>query len=217
MIRLGDKEIKDLYLGDKPVTALCLGDEQIWPEEEEYNIHIKGKFEPGTPERKMYMYINGKKITLDEEFDYKSDDVLLYGVNSSNADFFPEAYGFLLELSFLTDTSELTLMKSMFQDCSKLTTLNLGNKFDTSKVTTMSKMFDGCSALATVTGKISNIKVSLDLGDSPLTTESAMVFINGLSGEVTGQTLTLKSTTYNSLTPEQLAVGTAKGWTIASK
>lgn len=53
------------------------------------------------------------------------------------------------DLSFISglDTSEVTDMSYMFDNCLNVTTLNLSN-FDTSKVTTMSYMFRYCSALA---------------------------------------------------------------------
>ncbi len=52
------------------------------------------------------------------------------------------------------DTSNVTNMVGMFYECSSLTSLNLGNNFDTSNVTSMISMFAGCSNLT-----------SLDLGD----------------------------------------------------
>ena len=50
-----------------------------------------------------------------------------------------------IDLSDL-DTSEVTNMSSMFEDCGSLTSLDVSN-FDTSKVTDMSYMFDSCSSL----------------------------------------------------------------------
>ena len=54
----------------------------------------------------------------------------------------------------LFDTSNVTNMEGMFNNCSGLTSLDLGNKFYTSNVTNMQSMFHGCSSLT-----------SLDLGD----------------------------------------------------
>ena len=47
------------------------------------------------------------------------------------------------------DTSNVTSMRYMFEDCSSLTSLNL-NGFDTSNVTDMSLMFDTCSGLTSL-------------------------------------------------------------------
>ena len=113
------------------------------------------------------------------------------------------------------DTSSVTNMLSMFYGCSKLTTLDVSG-FDTSKVTDMGYMFYNCYALTTVTGTITGIKASLDLRYSPLTNASAMVFINGLAEVTTAKTITFKATTYATLTEEQIAVATSKGWTVAS-
>lgn len=44
-----------------------------------------------------------------------------------------------------------------------------------------------------------------------------MVLINGLANVTTAKTITFKTSTYNTLTEEQKAVATSKGWTIASK
>jgi surface protein len=52
------------------------------------------------------------------------------------------------------DTSNVTSMKNMFYQCSKLTSLDLSN-FNTSLVTDMSGMFCNCSSLTTI-GNISN-------------------------------------------------------------
>ena len=54
----------------------------------------------------------------------------------------------------------------------------------------------------------------LNLSDCPLTAASAMVFINGLATVTTTRTLKLSATTYDSLTNEQIAIATSKGWTV---
>lgn len=116
------------------------------------------------------------------------------------------------------NTSSAKGFGGMFNYCYQLTTVKFGDKFDmrcsTGNTTKYYKMFYDCTRLTTVTGKIININENLELNKSPLTPDSAMVFINGLSEEVSGKTLTFSSTTYDSLTPEQIAVGTAKGWSI---
>ena len=47
------------------------------------------------------------------------------------------------------DVSDVTLMRSMFQGCSNLSTLDLSN-WNTSKVKLMNNMFNGCSNLSTI-------------------------------------------------------------------
>lgn len=77
-------------------------------------------------------------------------------------------------------------------------------------------MFWFCSALNTITGPITGISRSINLGDSPLTHDSAMVFMNGLNTVTETKTITFKSTTYETLTEVEIAAATAKGWTVAS-
>ena len=55
------------------------------------------------------------------------------------------------------DTSNVTNMNTMFQSCSKLTSLDLSS-FDTSNVTNMSGMFDNCSSLTSL--DLSNLNTS---------------------------------------------------------
>ena len=140
------------------------------------------------------------------------------------------------------DTSKVTNMSSMFSNCRNLTSLDLSN-FDTSNVMNMQYMFGWCDTLVNlyinfdtsnvtnynyfnsifirdkklenVVGKFEGAKINLSLSDCPLTAQSAMVFINGLATVTEKRTLSLSATTYDSLTPEQIAIATSKGWTVA--
>ena len=89
---------------------------------------------------------------------YISDTKLTLAGNGSgkimaNAD----SYGAFMEFKSLTDiselgllnTSEVTVMRSMFENCSALTSLDL-SEWDTANVTNVSKMFKNCSALTAV-------------------------------------------------------------------
>ena len=140
------------------------------------------------------------------------------------------------------DTSNVTNMASMFLSNWNLTSLDVSN-FDTSNVTSMIYMFYsdseltdlymnfdvrsikdnirnyddiffGCYKLTNVIGKYEGTEYNLDLSFSPLTPDSAMVFINGLATVTEKRTLALSATTYDSLTAEQIAIATAKGWTV---
>lgn len=119
-----------------------------------------------------------------------------------------------VDLRSLT-TSKVVNFNYMFGARSALKEIKFGI-LDFASATDVGHMFHVCNALTTFTGEVRNLKLSLDLGFSPLTVESAMVFINGLAEVETAQTLRLKSTTYEQLTPEQIAVATARGWTIVS-
>ena len=140
------------------------------------------------------------------------------------------------------DTSNVTLFEIMFNGCNNLTSLDISN-FDTSKLIGLSYMFNGCNSLSdlylnfdisnityslgsfpytfsycfslkNVVGKFEGTKYDLYLSDCPLTAASAMVFINGLATVTEKRRLKLSRTTYDSLTNEQIAIATSKGWTV---
>ena len=115
------------------------------------------------------------------------------------------------------NVSNVTDMSWMFGSCSKLTSLNLSG-WDVSRMNyyDMDSTFSSCSALTTVIGPITGISTSISLKDSPLTHDSAMVFMNGLNTVTETKTITFKSTTYGTLTEAEIAAATAKGWTVKS-
>lgn len=140
------------------------------------------------------------------------------------------------------DTLKMTSMSSMFYNCASLENINLSN-FDTSKVTSMSYMFYNCASLKTlnlsgwdfsavtstsafatrcavltdIIGPVSGISANLSFSDSPLTNESAMVIINGLAEVTAKRTLQLSAATYDSLSDQQIALATSKGWTVTRR
>ena len=80
----------------------------------------------------------------------------------------------------------------------------------------MGTVFYYCYALTTITGPITGISANTYLNYSPLTHDSAMVFLNGLNTVTGTKTITFKSTTYGTLTEAEIAAATAKGWTVQS-
>ena len=139
------------------------------------------------------------------------------------------------------DTSKVINMRGMFANCSNLKSLDLTN-FNTSKVINIALMFYGCDMLSdlylnfdvsqsngidspfglchlltNVVGKFEGTKDNLYLSSCPLTAQSAMVFINGLATVTETRRLSLNATTYDSLTPEQIAIATSKGWTVTRR
>lgn len=110
------------------------------------------------------------------------------------------------------DTSNVTDMSNMLNYNRNLIDLYLN--FDISSVESIYFIFDSDDNLTNVVGKFEGTKDDLDLSYSPLTAASAMVFINGLATVTTTRTLSLSATTYDSLTNEQIAIATAKGWTV---
>lgn len=120
------------------------------------------------------------------------------------------------------DTSKATNMGYMFQDCTNLQSIPL---LDCSKVKYMSNMF-GSSDNTTLTeiGGFKNLQISITskfLDKAPnLTTESLMNVINNVydltANGLSGQSLKFGSTNLNKLTAEQVAIATAKGWTLTA-
>lgn len=61
-----------------------------------------------------------------------------------------------------------------------------------------------------------NLKVSIDFSYCPLTHESALSVINGLTEVITPQTITFKNITYSTLTDDDIAIAAIKGWNVVS-
>ena len=111
----------------------------------------------------------------------------------------------------LFDTSKVTYMGYMFYNCSSLTSVP---SFDTSKVTYMGYMFQNCSSLETI--HMINIDANLDISSSTLFTREALLEIIGnLKTVTTTKMLTMGETNLAKLTEEDKAIATNKGWTLA--
>ena len=173
----------------------------------------------------------------------KLEEINLTNVDTSNVTDMSMMFCICSNLTSLDvsnfDTSNVTNMDYMFDLCSNLTSIDLSG-FETTKLTSINDMFRecyklkdlyinfdlkliseyqreiflSCRSLTNVVGKFNNYKYNLDLSFSPLTAQSAMVFINGLATVTETRRLSLNATTYDSLTNEQIAIATAKGWTV---
>lgn len=142
------------------------------------------------------------------------------------------------------DTSNVTNMSCMFAVCKNLIS---APQLDTSKATDMHDMFSGCNNLKSVPqldassitsiqsfagissifsmcyeltdfGGFINLKVDLDMGScKKLTHESAMNIINNLAPVSVSRTLKFAKTTFDTLTPAEIAKATNKGWKIVAE
>lgn len=111
------------------------------------------------------------------------------------------------------DTRNLSDFNMMFCNCDELTTLYAN--IDFSKAYSYLNLFYSDDLLTNIVGRFSNIKQSFFIESSPnLTVDSLMVIINGLATVTEKRTLALSRTTYDSLTKEQIAIATSKGWTV---
>ena len=142
----------------------------------------------------------------------------------------------LSKILHYNDTANCTSLSNTFQNCSTLTKIPLIN---TSNVTQMNSTFYGCTNLkylpALDVGKVNsltslfssantnleeihfiNIKGSFRCSQSTKFTREALVEIIGNLVDVgASRTLTIGSTNLAKLTEDDIAVATAKGWTIA--
>lgn len=153
---------------------------------------------------------------------YKLTSLDLSNWNTQNLTIISGAFQYCSTLAYLNLSGwDVTKVKSfgyLFSNCYELETLNLDG-WDLSNASSFSSMFTSCRKLTNIIGTIKEIKQPIDISAAPLTNDSAMVLINGLSSNSTAYSkkITFSSTTYNTLTDEQKEIATSKGWTIASK
>ena len=103
----------------------------------------------------------------------------------------------------------------LFYQADNLITLKLTN-WDFSNIGTVNYDTFNCKSLVNIIGPIYNIKNNINLYYTPsLSIDSVMVFINGLTDVTEQRTLTLNNTLKKTLTEEQIALATSKGWSIA--
>lgn len=127
------------------------------------------------------------------------------------------------------NTSKVTNMQEMFINCSSLVEIDTKN-WNVSNVTNTYIMFGNCYKLQSLIGNttlenvlmnnisaFNGLKVALTLNRTIFDRASLRALINGLA-DLTGQdaqTLTLSETLIAKLTEEDIAIATAKNWTIA--
>lgn len=122
---------------------------------------IKNAKEVGLIHVKPTIYWTGDSNTIDiggNTYTAEADKVNIDGVEyyklkldkDLNNSFYQFIWGKFTDLIFEDiDTSNVTTMVSMFENCRNLISLNL-RKFNTSKVTSMTRMFYSCNALASL-------------------------------------------------------------------
>ena len=98
----------------------------------------------------------------------------------------------------------------MFQACSSLTSVSLG---DLSSCTDCSTMFNSCSKLKSL--KLNGLKVDFDISASTQFTANDLVILFNSLGTTSSGTITMGSTNLKKLTSAQKAIATNKGWSLA--
>ena len=207
------------------------------PETKEFDFEYEGELTgllmcfQNRPIERLYHFPDTSNVTnMSEMFFCNSDhpsvllSVNLTSFNTSKIttmeDMFRCAYK-LKELDLTSfDVSNVTNMGYMFAvahpkttTLSALTTIKFGI-WDMVNVTKNNGMFNNAVSLTNVTGSIKNMKNSIDIHYSPLTNASAMVFINGLAEVSATRNITFKDSTYDTLSEEQIALATSKGWSV---
>lgn len=131
---------------------------------------------------------------------------------------------------FNSPFNQCTKLKEFIAPCSKTLNNNLLYFFsgcaqleyvDFSLIETMntnswSYAFSGCSSLKHIKFKKLLSRSQIDFSYCPLTHESALSIINALGEQATAITIKFKATTYETLTEEDIAIATAKGWSVVS-
>lgn len=113
---------------------------------------------------------------------------------------------------------KITDIGMMLFNCSSIDVLDFSSA-DFSKVTNVTNTFARCSSLTRIIGGMRNLKVSISFSDSPLTHDAAMEIMESLydlaADGLEAQTLTLKASTKETLSDEEIASLATKGWTLA--
>lgn len=118
----------------------------------------------------------------------------------------------ITSIPYLNTTYILGSVYFCFAECTKLKSIPL---LDFSNVSNASFAFAHCTSLTDVGGFI-DLRVNIDFSDSPLTHDSALNIIDNLA-VWDGHKVTFKKTTFNTLTPAEIAKATDKGWTIEGR
>ena len=79
-----------------------------------------------------------------------------------------------------------------------------------------SNIFGGATSLTRIIGGLSGFRnTENSIKSCPLTHDAAVELLTSLGTVTQARTITLKTSVYNSLTAEEKAIATDKGWTLA--
>lgn len=140
----------------------------------------------------MYSGVDETNLKIPVPLNYQtiyivSDKFIEFNEDSSSMFYMPNDFNGLYSITFDNiDTSNVTNMSRMFDDCNHLEVINGLEKFDTSNVINMSKMFYNCST-DIYQGTEPNLKLNLNNWDISKVTNMDNMFTNSayLSGEMT--------------------------------
>lgn len=204
-----NKEIKNICFNNADISALYGGDILIWKKLKSSGYVIG---QASTPPAFFSIRYNGKTQGV-----MINDGVYKLDINDeikSLYEMFVQNTQVTLVNLFNLDYSKCENFSRMFFGCTNLQDILFNPNCTFSNTSDLDRMFFGCTSLTVIRGEINGISSDLDLSYSPLTNDSVMVVINGLAVVEETRILQLKEETYNSLTEEQIAVATSKGWTV---
>lgn len=118
--------------------------------------------------------------------------------------------------SFVVSNVNAVFGVSSTGECTNLEYIDFKNLNFKSYPTSSTVMLRYCPKLKDLPSGIPNLRHTQNLKYNPLTHESAVAVLESLMTVTTTQTITFKATTYDTLTPEEIAIGTNKGWSIVS-
>ncbi len=217
------KELVGVLKDSTSISSIYQGEKLVWGKQGEvtnpYAGKFAGKFVNGTSASDCYYEAEGRdgnkkqvqfsnyanrEFAMDIDLGTKLDYLFSDNLNIE------DVYNIVV-------TPKVTSMKQAFSMANNLKHIHCDN-WDCSNVTNMTDIFTGSIALTSITGNISNIRTNISLTYNPLDNDSAMIIINGLydySGTGSTRTIKFRTSTYNTLTDEQKAIATSKGWTVS--
>lgn len=163
--------------------------------------------------REAKIYIP-KSTSLDSIFSdcIKLTNVTIKGVTDSlsTSYMFNKCFE-LVEVNFIGDTIVSTNIRGMFTSCSKLITVN--GIIDITGLTNTSQFLDTAGASMIEEIRVKGLSESIAIASPNISKESLLYLFNN-ANTVSGKTIRLNSTAYDSLTPDERGIVTDKGYTL---
>lgn len=218
------KELVGVLKDSTSISSIYQGEKLVWGKQSEivnpYAGKFAGKFVDGTSVSNCYYEADGKDGNKKQvQFSNYANREFSMDIDlGTKLDYLFSDNAYIEDIYNIVVTDKVTSMQQAFSMATSLKHIHCDN-WDCSNVTNMTNIFTGSTSLSSITGSISNIRPNINLRYNPLDNDSAMVLINGLkdySGTGSTRTITFRASTYNTLTDEQKAIATNKGWTIAT-
>ena len=150
------QEATDIKLGSTSASKVMLGDTQVWPKQDNNHVFYGEVVDTSQPIPTIQLYNNDSNVktytpildTLNNTF-YIDDWGTLPTFNTLSINFLTNGSNIKSITKMQLDTSNVTNMSYMFNECESLTSLDLSS-INTSNVTNMVSMFDSCASLTSL-------------------------------------------------------------------